>query len=186
MATTDDTPTRVALMPDWREGVRLVQEFSSTVQTGRFGLEQRSRRRQRAIYSLDFVRNGLTAEESRGRLEGMQDEFRKVLTVPLWPDGIGLQADMAGPTVALLDSNPIDGEWLAPFDVYLWHDELGGEWRQCSAVVGRNLTLVGAGTLYPAGSWVFPSRKMVREAGEGMLGTVDLSSGSENPGYRTL
>jgi hypothetical protein len=184
--TTDDTPTRVALLPDWREGVRLTQEFVSTVQTGRFGLEQRSRKRKRPIYSLEYTRTGLTADEAKQRLEAIRAEYRGPLIVPLWCDGIPLQSDMTDDNAALLDSNPITGEWVAPLDVFIWSDALGGEWRECIAVSGRNLTLDGSGTLYPAGSFVFPSRVMIREASEGMLSAVDIASGSENHRYRTL
>jgi len=184
--STDDTPVRVAFLPDWAEGVKLTQEFSATVQTGRFGLEQRSRRRLRAIYTLDYVRNGLTASEAKGRLEAIRNEYRGPIIVPMWCDGIALQTDMTVGTSALLDSNPISGEWLPPFDVFIWNDDLGGEWRTCTVVNGRTLTLSGGGTLYPAGAWVFPSRVMIREAGDGTLAAVDIASGSENHRFRTL
>lgn len=184
--TTEDTPDRLALMPDWREGVRLSQVFQSTVQTSGTGLEQSSRRRNRPVYYLEYTRTGLTSEEAHERLEAIRTEFRKPLIVPLWCDGIPLQDAMSSATVALLSVNPVTDEWRVPLDVYLWTPDLGGEWRTCSLVDGRNLTLSGTGTLYPAGALCFPSRVMVREAGDALVKLVDVRSGTEDHRYRTL
>ncbi len=184
--TTEDTPQRLAILPDWREGIRLTQEFASVIQTGRLGLEQRSRRRKRPIYQVDFMVSGLTSAEARGRIEEIRNEFIGPRTVPMWTHGITLQTSMVDDNAALLESNPIEGEWNAPFDVYLWSDELGGEWRECLSVTGRNLVLDGVGTLYPAGAWVFPSRTMIRQASDSMMTAIDIESGTENHLYRSL
>ncbi len=183
---TTDTPTRIAFMPDWREGVMLTQVFETTIQRSRAGLEQRNRKRQFARYHLEYTRTGLTRAEARGRLDAIRAEFRGPLTVPLWTDGIQLQVAMSLVTSALLESNPVDDEWMAPFDVFLWDPSLGGQWRTCSAVNGRNLTFTGTGHLYPLGAYVFPTRRMIREVNEGMLSPVDVDSGIEFHRYRSL
>lgn len=184
--TTDDAPVRCAFMPDWSMGVSLTSSFLTSVSISRKGLEQRIRRRVKPIYQLEYTRTGLTPEEARNRLREVQAEFRGPLTVPMWTDGIGLQAGMVSATSALLESNPIDEEWLAPFDVYLWHPTAGEEWRTCTEVDGRNLTFSGTGTLFPVGTLVFPSRAMLREASEGAMRIVDVESGEEIHRYRTL
>lgn len=183
---TTDTPTRISFLPDWREGVSIAQIHQTTIQRSRAGLEQRNRRRNGAKYSIEFTRTGLTEAEAKDRLKAIRAEFRGPLTVPVWTDGCQLQADMGTPGAAVLASNPVDGEWLAPLDVLLWHPDHGIEWRECSEVDGRNLTLDGLGTLYPAGSWLFPGRLMIRELGEGMLAPVDVKSGIEFHRYRTI
>lgn len=184
--TTDDTATRIALPPDWREGVNLTQVFETTVQRSRAGLEQRNRRRNRAKYILEYTRTGLTPAEAKGRLEAIRAEYRGPLIVPMWTDAIALQSNMVSATSALLESNPVDNEWEAPFDVWLWTSDFGGQWRTVTAIDGRNLTLSGTGTLYPAGALVFPSRVMIRENAESMLQVIDLNSGVESHRYRTL
>lgn len=183
---TTDTPTRVALPPDWREGVSVSQQFDTTIQRSRAGLEQRNQRRRTCRYTLEYTRTGLTPAEAKQRLEAIRSEYRGPLTVPMWTDGIALQTSMTLVTSALLESNPVDGEWMAPFDVWLWNPNLGGQWRTCTVVNGRNLTLSGTGILYPVGSLVFPSRLMIRETGESMLAPVDVKSGTESHRYRTL
>lgn len=183
---SDQAAERFALLPDWREGVRLTQAFTSTVNTSRSGLEQRQRRRQRPVYHLEYQRTALTPAEAQGRLDAIKDEFRKPLTVPFWTDGIVLQSSMTVATAALLDSNPILAEWNAPFDVFLWDPSLGGEWRTLTVINGRNLTFSGSGQLFPAGAFVFPSRRMIREAGDVMGALVDVQSGREIVRLRTL
>lgn len=186
MITTDDTAVRVAMMPDWREGVTLTQAFETSVQRSRRGQDQTASRRKSAIYRMEYTRTGLTPAECRDRLAAIRAESRSPLIIPLWPDGIPLQTSMIGVGSASLDSNPIDGEWVAPMDVFIWSDALGGQWRTVTAISGRNLTFSGTGTLYLAGALVFPGRRMVREISEGMLTGVDVASGTEQHRYRTI
>ena len=188
MSFTDtlDTPTRLAIEPDWLEGIELSQMFASTVTTAHGGPEQRQAKREKPIYRMSYSRGGLTAAQARRRLQAIRGEFRQPLTVPLWPDGIPLQSNMSIETAAVIDVTPIDGEWTAPFDVYLWNRALGGEWRTCTTISGRTLTLDGTGTLYPAGSFVFPGRLMIKEPEEGNLESVDLETGIERLTFRTL
>lgn len=183
---TTNGPTRVALPPDWREGVTLVQAFDTSIQRSRSGLEQRQRRRNAPNYFMEYSRTGLTPAQAKQRLDAVRAEFRGPLTVPIWTDGIQLQSSMTLPTGALLESNPVEGEWTAPLDLWFWDAEVGGQWRSATVISGRNLTLSGAGTLFPVGSYVFPSRTMIRENAEGMLSPVDVKSGTEMHRYRTI
>jgi len=188
MSFTDtlDSPQRVAIEPDWRMRVSLQQIFAGSVTTAVAGPEQRQAKREKPIYRMSYARGGLTAEQARRRLQEIRSEYRQPSTVPVWPDGIQLQNSMTVATAALLDILPIDGEWQLPIDLYFWDRTLGGEWRTCTAISTRDLTLDGTGQLYPAGSWVFPGRLMVREPEESSLASVDLEAGVEYLTYRTL
>jgi hypothetical protein len=183
---TRDAPTRQAIHPDWAAGVTLKQIYSSAVQVSYSGVEQRQTKREKPIYKMAYQRGGLTEAEARRRLQEIRAEYRLPLTVPLWPDGIPLQQTMTGATAAVLDLNPIDGEWETPLDLYLWTRALGGEFRSCTVVSGRNLTLDGTGTLYPIGSLVFPCRTMVRDPDSTTLTPIDLEEGIERLKFRTL
>lgn len=183
---TTDTPAQLAILPDWAAGVELVQAFSSAVQTSAAGIEQRQTKADLAGYKMRYQRGGMSEAEARRRLQAIRAEFRQPLTVPLWPDGIGLQAGMVGATAAVLDLDPIAGEWLTPLALYFWNRAQGGEFRTCTGISGRNLTLSGSGTLYTAGSLVFPCRTMIREAEGETLQTVDLQTGTETLIFRTL
>tara|TARA_R110000803_G_scaffold209965_3_gene280585 strand:- start:12705 stop:13271 length:567 start_codon:yes stop_codon:yes gene_type:complete len=188
MSFTDtlDTPTRLAIEPDWLEGIDLQQMFSSAVTTAYGGPEQRQAKREKPIYRMSYSRGGLTADQARRRLQAIRSEFRQPLIVPLWPDGITLQALMTVDTAALLDVSPIEGEFETPLDLYFWDRTLGGEWRTCTVITGRTLTLSGSGTLYPAGSYVFPGHVMIKEPEEGNLESVDLETGIERLTFKTL
>lgn len=183
---TTDTPTRLAILPDWAAGVTLSQAYGSAIQTAYAGPDQRQAKQELATYLMAYERGGLTEAEARRRIQAIRGEFRKPLTVPLWTDGIGLESAMTSATSALLESDPIIGEWETPLDLYFWTRALGGEFRTATGVVGRNLTMSGTGTLYPTGAFVFPCRTMVREPSEQALAPVDIQTGIESLKFRTL
>ena len=97
MADTDDAKTNLALLPDWGKRIAFVQQFDGNVTRSFGGKEQRSARRVRPTFRLEYFRSGLTVIESRRRLQEIRGEFNQPLIVPIWPDGVLLDGDMTNP-----------------------------------------------------------------------------------------
>lgn len=185
MANTDDTPTQLAILPDWQKGVTLLEQYSSNHQRCFSGREQRSANRVRSIYRMDYYRSGMTEAEARRRLISIRSEFEGPLTVPMWTDGAVLQSDMVGVSVAILDSDFIDS-YEAPFDVYLWNPTQGGEFRSVTSYASRQLTLSGSGTLFTSGSFAFPCVLAIRELDSEAINSIDIETGEERVRLVTL
>lgn len=185
MPDSDDTPTRLAILPDWNEGVRLVEEFDSNASRSFAGKEQRSAKRTRPKYRLEYIRSGLIAAEAKRRLIEIRLEFEGPLIVPIWPDGTVLQEAMSVQTSALLDTN-IPDEYSTPFDVYLWTPDIGGEFRTVTSNSSRTLTLSGSGTLYPTGAFIFPCKRATREIDFDAIDSIDIETGTEKVRFLTL
>lgn len=188
MADTNDTPTRLALFPDWQQGIEATIEFATSVTRSYSGRDQRHRKRVRAHRKIRYQRSGLTPAEAASRIQAIRDEIRLPLEAPFWPDGITLQQTMGSQTEMLLDVEPIDGEWTADLvgAVFVWTRALGGEFRTMTAISGRNITLSGTGTIYPAGAWVFPCPVMIRVNGDDAYRPINLETGTELVEMQTL
>jgi hypothetical protein len=186
MPDTTDTPTQLAILPDWGKRVRLVEQFETNLTRSFSGKSQASAKRIRPTYLLEYQRSGLTEAEARRRLLAIRSEFEKPLTVPIWPDG-GEVASMSLVTgndeVTLSEALP-EG-YSVPFDVYLWTSS-AAEFRTVTAVAGAVLTLSGSSTIFAAGAHCFPCRTAVREVDAENLNSINAVSGIERIRFKTL
>jgi hypothetical protein len=188
MADTDDTPTKLAILPDWNRRVRLVEEWDSNATRSFAGKEQRSAKRVKPIYRLEYFRSGMTETEARRRLLAIRSEFEGPLIVPFWPDGGVLASTMTTPVsddVAVLENALPDG-YDSPFEVYIYDEANGGEFRTVTSVSGASLTLDGSSTLYTTGAFVFPCRKVIREIDAEGLNSINAETGIERIRYLSL
>lgn len=188
MANTDDAATNLAIPPDWNRRVRMSEVWDSSVSRSFAGKEQRSAKRVRPIYRLEYYRAGMTAAEARRRLLSMRSEFEKPLIVPIWPDGGILAATMTTPVSddVLVLSNELPAGYEAPFKVYLYDTANGGEFRDVVSVSTVSLTLDGSATLYPAGAHCFPCMKAIREVDAEGVNSINAESGVERLRFTTL
>lgn len=182
---TDDTPVELAILPDWSQAVEVQIQFSTAVQRSWSGRDQRSRKREKPLKIQRYNHTGLTEQEARSRLLALKEESRQPVYTPFWADGIPI-AVMPTANDLTLDVAPIEGEWDNLDKVYIWDEVNGGEFRDLTSVIARDLVLGGTGTIYPAGAFVFPCPKQVREPGETMIQRNDILDGNEIVVFRTL
>jgi len=182
--TEDTTPTELAILPDWSQGVEVELEYPTAIQRSWSGRDQRQRKRVKPIRTQRYTRTGLTAAQARARLGAIRDEIRVPQYAPWWADGIQITT-MANQTTVTLDIAPIEGDWADIVRVFLWSRSLGGEFRTLSSQASRTLTLSGTGTLYSSG-WCFPCPIQLRQLDEQQLTPVDLREGIERITMRRL
>lgn len=188
MPDTTDTPTPLAILPDWGRRVSLVEQWESSLTRSFAGKSQGSSKRIRPTFRLEYERAGMTAAEARRRLLSIRSEFNGPLTVPIWPDGGVLSGAMTLVTgddrVPL--SDPLPDGYAFPFEVYIWTEADGGEFRTATEVNGLELTLDGSSTLYGSGAHCFPCRDAVREVDSEALNLIDAETGVERVRFLTL
>jgi hypothetical protein len=188
MGNTTDTPTNLAILPDWKRRVTLTEQWDTNLTRSFGGKGQSSSKRVRPTYRLEYTRAGLTAAESRRRLLAVRAEFEVPLIVPIWLDGAVLSGDMTlvtGNDRVPLGEIFVNGYDL-PFVVYIWTEAAGGEFRTVTSFSGATLTLDGSGTLYAAGAHCFPCRLAVRELDSEALNLIDAETGVERVRFLTL
>ncbi len=185
--TSDDTPTQLAIMPDWGEGVRQVLIYRTDILRSRAGIEQRSQRMTRPKLGLEYVATA-TDEPARRRIETILATSRGPLHVPWWTSGVKLSVAMTAATSLTLEHVPIAEDFDQVALVYLWDRTVGGEWRTVASRAGAVLTLTSSGvhTLFPAGSWCFPVRLAVRDRDDSLLETAHQRAASDRLLFRTL
>lgn len=186
--TSDDTPTRLAIMPDWGEGVRQVLIYRTDILRSRAGLEQRSQRMTRPKLGLEYVATA-TDEPARRRIETILATSRGPLHVPWWTSGARLAVSMTTETSLTLEHVPIAEDFDQVALVYLWSRERGGEWRTVASRSGAVLTLVDElplHVLYDSGAWCFPVRLAVRDRDDSLLETAHQRAATDRLLFRTL
>jgi hypothetical protein len=188
MADTTDTPTNLAILPDWGKRILLAEIWDSNVTRSFAGKEQRSSKTVRPRYRLEYFVSGMTAAESRRRLQAIRTEFNRPNVVPIWPDGAILDGAMTLPVAddvgTLVDAIPLGYE--TPFVAYLWTEALGGEFRTVTAMTGTSVTFDGSSTLYPDGAHFFPCRLAIREPDAENLNSIDVERRVERIRFKTL
>lgn len=186
--TTDTTtPEKLAILPDWGEGLKQRTTYRTELSTSRRGLEQRTQHRVRPMLVIDYRAQGIHDADARKRLEAAVANFRKPLLVPWWPQGTVLQSTSTD-TGALLSTNPVADDWDRDGFIYLWNRSIGGEFRILASRTGRTLTLTDEGghLAFPAGSFAFPVRLAVRERDDALLNPGALRTNPERLIFRTL
>lgn len=185
--TTQDTPVKLAIMPDWSGGIEQQATYRTDITRSRRGLEQRTSRQRRPILSQSYQWTSSEAA-ARRRIEDAITQARGPLIVPWWPHGIPLRVAMVGDTIADLEYGFIEHEEPQIQWVYFWHRTAGAEWREVSAVAGSILTLVDTGTHidFPAGSFCFPAFLAMREAADSSNRIDNARTVDETLNFRTL
>ena len=188
MADSDDSATDQALLPDWGKKVTLTQIWDTNVTRSFAGKEQRSAKRVRPTFRLEYFRSGLTALEARRRLQAIRGEFEGPLIVPIWPDGVVLDGNMTTPISD--DTIPIGTNLPQGYSVgdkvFLWDAATGGEFRTLLTIEDGSLTVSGSSTLYTTGAFCFPCLKAIREPDSEAINSIDVEAGTEKVRYLTL
>jgi len=185
--TTNDTPTRLAIMPDWGQPVREAINYRTDIIRSRAGLEQRSQRMNRPKLGMEYTATA-TDEAARRRIETVLATTRGPLLIPWWPSGLQTTA-MPTDTSVTLETTPIGEDFDQVALVYLWSRLHGGEWRTVASRTGAALTLVHdlpVHTIYPAGSFCFPVRLAIRDRDDALLESAHQRSSIDRLLFRTL
>jgi len=94
----------VEWMPDWSKPVVVGARHETGIVTSNNGVEQRSRRRNQARYSISFVRSGLDARAFSAERIQARRQIVAPLVCPLWTDratlATMLNVDRAGLTTS--------------------------------------------------------------------------------------
>ncbi len=185
--TTDDTPTLVAILPDWSQSIQQATIYRTDITRSRRGLEQRAQRRRRPMLSMQYQMN-VNDADARRLIETAVLMSRKPVIVPWWPHGSTVNALMTNDTAVTLASSPISDDWDQSGWVYFWSRTQGAEWRQITGREGRVLTLLDEGvhTRFAAGAYCFPGRLAVRDREEAMLGNTRHRTSIDRLIFRTL
>ncbi len=186
--TTDDTPTPVAIMPDWRYGIRTTIGYQTDITESRRGIEQRSQRRRRPRLTMEY-RTNIDDAAAALRLETILATARGPLHVPWWPSGIPLATEMPDWQHLTLETLPLDDDWSRIPMVLIWSRGLGTQWRNVASRDGVDIALEADSVThirYPAGSFVFPIRLAVRDVNDGLLISPTTSAAQDMLYFRTL
>lgn len=188
MIPNSDNQAAVAVItpPDWARGVQLSQMHQTAQHMSRNGYEQRRRMRRTPKYRLAYEVTGLSNEQAKAAALNARAESRAVCIVPFWTERAQTIAPISG-NVVTIDSDPRRDFFAAGHYVYFFTDDLGGQFRRITTVVGRILTLeaaVGAIT-YGTGAKVYPARKCRRIIGQDDIRAPDWTSRETSLLYET-
>lgn len=184
---TTDEPEKLAVLPDFGEGIRQSRIYRTTIQRSRSGIEQRARRKKTANLRIEYLESGSHDSAAAGSQQEAIRNSRKPLLVPWWAQGGRIQGGMTA-TAFNISTNPNPSDWDAEKLVYLYDPALGGEFRTVISRSSRLFTLAAevGSILFPEGTFVFPVRLAVREISESMIQTGMIRSQPQTFIFQTL
>lgn len=189
MATplTTDTAERLVLFPDWAGGIDQTTGYSTSVQRAKSGLEQRSRMRKSPVLTIKYLINSERDTAALNRLLEIRKESRKPLLVPWWPNAAKTGAAMTANSVTI-STNPIAADFDKRGEIFIWNSEDSWQFRTIATRSGRNFTLEPETEtiIFPAGSFVAPVRKALREIGEDQQYALTKGDSSEQVTFKTI
>lgn len=185
--TTNDQPENLILHPDWSEGIAVSFVYRTDIERSRSGLEQRSRRRRRAIQAIEYQFQDLHDEASLQALEIMMRTTRRPLLSPWWNQTNLLLVTMDS-DAATLEVSPNESDWKEAPSVYLWSRFQGGQVRKIESIQDQIVRLEPdtEAIFFEKGSFIAPMRKCVREMGDDLMGGAAQRTATQTVRLRTI
>lgn len=159
LLNTTTTPQFLEEQPDWSQPVTLENAWVTEIQESRDGSEQRSARREKPRYRLEYAIAALNIGEfSQRRAKSLLEQMAAIV-VPIWTDphtSAGTVTVAAGQTVTLGSGMDTHKFKVGGYCYFVQTGKVS-VFRQITAVGTTTITVAAGGTVsFTAGAEVYP------------------------------